>query len=490
MQFYRTSAFCFSLREVLTIGGLSLTLLAYSAQTPETPPDETARETNTDVLSLRLAETIAAADYKTLSDDIIERVTLSLADNAATLAHTSCKTSHHPFLDRLVAKGGTAEAILPGGSAELPMDEAAAYIAYLIHAAETDDTDHRASLRASPVVIAPALALGDAVEASGEELITAIAIGYSVLGALGEPTGPIQTEGLMSASVYGTIASAAVAAYLLDLTPEQTQNAIALAATASNGLFQYYFDQTEEKRIIIARSARIGVEAALLAQAGEEAAPAILEGRSGLYPVLTRHDLTRAEADRIVSKVAALDGPLHIEPKFYTTSDSIIPYLKGLDALADKRYGAVLEDKIVNYHAPSTALGAKLNFNFVIALYLVEGSVEPQHYNASGLADEDVLNLASKGVFQAQGGEGFPNLTLFLKNGESLDVTPIFPERSEQVPAFREERMKKIEQLTAGLWSEEERLEALRDIEALPEESLATDWIKRYQARFCGPGRQ
>jgi hypothetical protein len=106
------------------------------------------------------------------------------------------------------------------------------------------------------------------------------------------------------------------------------------------------------------------------------------------------------------------------------------------------------------------------------------------------LADEDVLNLASKGVFQAQGGEGFPNLTLFLKNGESLDVTPIFPERSEQVPAFREERMKKIEQLTAGLWSEEERLEALRDIEALPEESLATDWIKRYQARFCGPGRQ
>jgi 2-methylcitrate dehydratase PrpD len=481
---------------------LGLVVTACS-QNPTSSPAEAEEPVASPVpLARSIAASIDSAKFENLAPDVRQRSILALEDNAATLAYSSCKTPPHAFLARLSAKGGAEETTLPGGIERLPMEEAAAYIAYLIHAAETDDTDHRASLRASPVVIAPALAVAEASGASGEDLLTAIAIGYSVLGALGEPTGPIQTQGLMSASVYGTISSAAVASYLLELDEEQTQHAVSLAASAGNGLFQYYFDQSDEKRIVIARSARIGVEAALLAQAGEEGAPFILEGRSGLYPVLTGTSLSKAQIETMVAKIAALDGPLHIEPKFYATSDSIIPYLKGIDALdmplvveevdyfelvADKRYGVVLEDKIVNYHPPRTALGAKLNFNFVVSLLLHRGSVLPQHYDSAGLRNPEVLELARKGRFTAMDQDGFPKLLIHMRRGNTITVTPEFPDRSAYVPAYEDQRAEKIRQLTDTLWSDDERSKALTDIRGVASEETAGAWIRRYQARFCLP---
>ena len=459
-------------------------------------------ETSVQPLAVKMANSISDARYSMVSDETAERVILSLQDNAAVLANVTCSSPDSPFLRRIATKGGIAESTLSGLERRVPMEEATAAIAYLIHSAETDDTDHRASLRASPVVIAPALAVAEAVDADGERLLTAIAIGYSVLGALGEPSGPAQTRGLMSSAIYGTVSSAAVAAYLLELDESQTANALSLAASASGGLFQYFYDQTDEKRIIIARAARAGVEAALLARDGAQAAPNVFEGTAGLYPVLLGMNLDRAKVDAIVAKISKLDGPLHVEPKFYSTSDSIIPYLKGIAALdaqtatklnriesfeleADSRYGAVLREKIEQYSPPESELSAKLSFNFVLATYLRYGRVTPADFTATRLAEHATLSLAASARFLLVEEESFPVLRLMLDDGEVLAVAPVFPDRAKQVPAYLPQRELKIAQLTSGIWNEDERTAMMADTSALASQPSMAIWVARYQARFC-----
>jgi 2-methylcitrate dehydratase PrpD len=464
----------------------------------EEPVDEVAKPP----LTAMIARATTRAEYSALSEEVRVRVNLALKDNAATLAYSTCGKGVHPFWARILDKGGSAEATHPVSHQKLPVEEATAIVAYLIHASETDDSDHRASLRASPVVVAPALTVAEYVDASGQDLVTAIAIGYSVLGALGQATGPTQIDGLMSASLYGAVSSAAVASYLLDLDEEQTQNAIALAAASSGGLFQYYYDQTQEKRIIIARSSRLGVESALLALAGERAAPNVLDGRSGLFPVLARKELSPEEARSIVAKISLLDGPMYIEPKFYSTSASVIPYILGLDMdprvkairanevqsfvlIADSLFGVVLEDKVTNYKAPTNSMGAKINFNYVVSVFLNHGAVEPQYFEGAALSDPSVLELASKGRFEWAASDEQARLVIYLNSGESISIPPIIHDRNKPVPAFEELRRDKIDLLTREIWTAEHKRKIMAEIDGLERETHVGEWVERYFGTLC-----
>ena len=450
-------------------------------------------------LSGQVSAIITEAGFEDLSEDVIERVKLSFLDSVMNIALATCRVADAPFLDRIIAKGGVGESSLPGGNS-LPMDEVAAYYAYLIHAFETDETDHRASLRASPVVIAAALSVSDALDSSGEEIIAAVASGYSVLGALAAPRGPMQLRGWMSSGVYGAISSAVVASKLMELDAEEMANAISLAAASSSGLFQYYFDQTEEKRIIIARAARLGVEAALLAAEGEQGAPQALEGRSGLYQVMSGTPLKDDEVEAILAATLPLDGPLFLDPKFYATSDSIIPFLEGLDqqsvhfdpdaidsisVIGDDRAASILERKIQNFVPPATVIGAKLNLSFVLSLFLHTGEVTPASFTDEQLQSEEIIDLARRVRFLRDPDTTVPSLKLQLDSGEAISINAVLDDPSSTVDAQLERRMTKIESFTNALWTPTERGEVIDVVMALDEVQRASQWVNQLQSSMC-----
>lgn len=418
-------------------------------------------------LSQRLGQITADAQFDILSADVKRRLDLTVADNLAVIASAARTHCNAPFLEYLKARGGAREALVPGCNIWLPADSAAAAIAFLIHAEEIDDSDFRAELRASAPIFAAALASAQRARADGKTFLTALAVGYSVQGAVAAPFGPLQPRA-MSSGVWGPIGAAAAASVAGRLTPQQASQAIALAASASSGPFQYFYDQTEEKRIIIARAAQSGVAAASLVRHGESAAPRILEGRAGLFTWVDSQRAARIDPDVIVATAARLDGPLYLYPKFFAASSSIIPFLEGLDPVwrarnltsadvqrvvlhAEPAWGRVLADKVEHFERPRTAIGAKINFSFVIALYMSLGRALPADFTPTNLHDEEVLALARKVQFETLAPGGGSYVTFQLKSGETVRIDPVRIDPEQPAPEVSEARRQKFATLTAGL---------------------------------------
>jgi 2-methylcitrate dehydratase PrpD len=442
-------------------------------------------------IAQQLGKAIAAARYEDMSPEVIERAKLAVLDNIATLAYTSQLMRNDPYLARARERGGKAEARWWGTGISSPVEDAAAGNAWLIHAAETDDSDFRASLRASPVVMGPALAMAERQRVSGKDFLLSLAVGYTVLGRLAEPLGPLQLKGHMSSGVWGPSASAAVSAKLMKLDGPATANAIAIAAGAGGGSFQYFYDQTEEKRLVVARAARAGVEAALLACIGEAGAKRIFEGQEGLYRLFGGDKAAAVDPAKITANFSALEGPLRLYPKFYAASASIIPFLESMpveriDPASIDHYtirgnadaARIYKAKLEAYSAPQTLIGAKTNLGFVLALYWTRGSADPFDFTAETLADPAINALAAKGRFEAMDSPA-TELVITLKSGQEIRLVPYQSDGSKTEPLMREARLAKFRSLTRNVLTDKERAQILAEVDQIERLDNVAVWFRK-----------
>jgi 2-methylcitrate dehydratase PrpD len=455
-------------------------------------------ETDERTIANQLGAAVAASRFEDMTPAVVERTKLTVLDNIATLAFTSQLMRNHAFLRRARDRRGQTEARLWGNGISVPVEEAAAVNAWLIHAAETDDSDFRASLRASPVIMAPALAVAEARHASGREFLTSLAVGYTVLGRLAAPLGPLQLNGYMSSGVWGPPAAAAVSARLMRLAAPQTANAIAIAGSASGGSFQYFYDQTEEKRLIVSRAARSGVEAAMLACAGERGAAHIFEGQAGLYRLFGGATATIPTADQITEGFEHLEGPLRLYPKFSAASASIIPFLEALDPIRRERNLTVADidhftlrgnadaakiyaAKLAHYVPPSTEIGAKTSLAFVVSLYLARGSADAYDFTVQSLTDPAINTFAAKGQFESLDSPA-TTLTLVLKTGETINVTPYQSTGATDEPIMRDARMAKFRSLTRDAMTDAERAKVIALVDSLDGVQDMAVWARQIDA--------
>jgi len=134
------------------------------------------------------------------------------------------------------------------------------------------------------ILVPPALALGEALQLSGKQIITAYAAAYEVGFKLLRSLGEIQiVAGFHGTALLGSICAAAESAKLLGLDLYQTRMAISLATSLSSGLQQSF--GTQAKPLQVGRAAQSGVLSALLAQDGFTGDPNIFEEARGFYYV-------------------------------------------------------------------------------------------------------------------------------------------------------------------------------------------------------------
>lgn len=169
----------------------------------------------------------------------------------------------------------------------------------LFHGRAQEDTCGAAHLGAIMIPLLTAM-----IEADGypmDRLIPAVVAGYEIGGVLEQAGAGYSTPaGFRSSTVYGTVAAAAAAARLMELSAEQTAAAIANAASFSGGLLQSFSDGTDEWRYQVGAVAQTGYTAAHLAKAGSISAPNAFEGPAGFFKAFTR---TECDVDAIVGKL-------------------------------------------------------------------------------------------------------------------------------------------------------------------------------------------
>jgi 2-methylcitrate dehydratase PrpD len=177
-------------------------------------------------------------------------------------------------------KGAAEEASIWGTISKASVSTTAFANGLLAHALDFDDWDAFIHLgHPTSMLLGAALSLGEKMGASGRDLLQAYALGIEVIAKLSAHCPNVQERGFHSTPVWGSLGAAVACASLLKLEPAKLKAALGIAASAAGGIHRQQGSMV--KPFHAGNAARIGVEAALLAQAGFTADAAILEAPRG-----------------------------------------------------------------------------------------------------------------------------------------------------------------------------------------------------------------
>jgi len=250
------------------------------------------------------------------------------------------------------------------------------------HVAEQDDVHNGSVFHPATVVFPPALAVAQALGASGKELLAACVAGYEVGIRVGEFLGRSHYRIFHTTGTAGTFAAAAAVGRLLQLTPAQMRHAFGSAGTQSAGLWEFLRDAADSKQLHTAHAAGAGLTAAYLAHDGFTGARAILDGVQGLAAGMS----TDADAARIADGLGSRWALAETSFKFHAACRHTHPAADALQAvLRDHRLAAgdiraitaqvhqAAIDVLGPVTDPQTVHQAKFSMGTVLGLIAVHG---------------------------------------------------------------------------------------------------------------------
>ncbi len=175
------------------------------------------------------------------------------------------------------------------GLSEVIMDRSrtSPYLAAMVNAAasntvEQGDVHNGAVFHPGTVVFPAAVAVAQALGASGQQLLTAAVAGYEVGIRVGEFLGRSHYKFFHTTGTAGTLAAAAAVGHLLGLNSVQMQHAFGSAGTQSAGLWAFLRTGADSKQLHTAHATAAGLMSAYLAKDGFTGAVHILEGPQGM----------------------------------------------------------------------------------------------------------------------------------------------------------------------------------------------------------------
>jgi 2-methylcitrate dehydratase PrpD len=167
------------------------------------------------------------------------------------------------------------------------------------HVAEQDDVHNGSVFHPAAVVFPPALAVAQAIDASGRELLAACIVGYEVGIRIGEYLGQAHYKIFHTTGTAGSLAAAAAVGRLLRLTPPQMLDAFGSAGTQAAGLWEFLRDAADSKPLHTAHAATSGLSAAYLAKSGFSGAKRILTGAQAMAAGMSKD----ADPARLVDRL-------------------------------------------------------------------------------------------------------------------------------------------------------------------------------------------
>ncbi len=343
---------------------------------------------------------MVTTSFDKLPANVVAKAKMCILDIlGGSLAAHDTKSAN--YVRRVVRRmGGREESTLIGVGVKVPAPLAAWANSMLASALDVDDgspspvgaghAGHHGAL-----VVPSSLAVAESKGSSGKSLIEAVVIGYEV----GIRAGYILSSlpGISLAGPIGSYGVTAASGKLLQLTKEETANALGIVdahnptgrpSERTAGTFR--MGMTKEK---MGWAVLTGVVAALLAREG-------FTGRGSIYddPNNDQALLSSLGREYEILKVyhkpycscrlthCALDGLLELMREYNLNAEDIVKVTVGGSSLAI----------MLDSYQPDTIEEAQFSMPFVIGTALADGKVGPEQINEKRLNDKAILDQAKK----------------------------------------------------------------------------------------------
>jgi 2-methylcitrate dehydratase len=295
------------------------------------------------------------------------------------------------------------------------------------------------------------IALGESTRATGKDIILAMYAAYEVVTVMGDAI-PIRSRGWDQGALI-TISTAAGAAVLLKLTPEQTAHAISLAMTPSIPLrITRAGELSHWKGCAAAHAAMNALFAARLAKEGLTGPYRPFEGVDGLWKQVTgpfklngasdglgvlRRGLSGIERTAYKAFPAELDsqGPLRmfrqLRSKF--TVDQIKSINVAMRWAGWHEAGGGQGDHDEKWD-PKTRETADHSLPYLIAVMLVDGKIDSDSFTSKRIADpalrpimQKISIVEDKELTAMNIDELVSKIDIVLQNGEKINEVARYP---------------------------------------------------------------
>ena len=410
-----------------------------------------------------LAGSVDKLRFEDLPREVVEAAKLFLLDYLASAmaGYKINKIFNEAIYSVVSGMGGKRESRVFFQQGKLPAPHAALINGVYGHGADLDDGHRVAQGHPGGGVIPAVLALAEANQLSGREVIVAVVAGYDLFVRLATAINPSHlSRGFHTTGTVGTIAAAGAAAKVLGLPLAKIRHTLSLAALQSAGLLEVAESGQMAKPFHPGKAAFNAVLAARLAEAGAEGPQEPLEGRKGFF---------KAFADEVNLDVLRKD--LGQQFGISTSYIKLYPACRhthgAIDAALQLRQmaGGVLDDvAAVRVHTYPTAISitgsirephngdaAKFSLVYTVATALTKGHFNLKDLDVATSFDRDTRAMAAK--IEIVSDSRLENraanvrgacVELVMKDKTTRQVEVKLPKGDPEVPATKEDMEEKL----------------------------------------------
>ena len=362
---------------------------------------------------------------------------------------------------------------------------------------EFDDTHNESIVHMSSPSVAAALALSEYLPVSGEQLITAVALGNEVSCRVGSVApGQFHRRGFHPTGLFAPFGVACLAARLLGLTQQQLVQAAGIVGSFAAGILECWVDGTESKFLHSGWAAQSGITAAFLARAGTTGPSAVFEGRFGLLASHLQDAAVPRAFDRITDGLGETWESRNASFKPYPVAHVIHPYI---DALLRLRHEHAIDPRkvrqivcpvagyivpivcepVAEKRRPNSTSHGRVSLQYTLAEALHYGELGKDGYQSASLRNPDILRLADAVSYEVDpafpGPERFKGaVRVVMDNGAVYEAVEEHNRGSAENPMSRDELLGKFElnaTTVLSLAQSRQLIDAVCALEAAPDAS-------------------
>ena len=409
----------------------------------------------------RLARFVAGLSLDTVPRPVVEQATLLALDTLGNGLAAAGDDFGRAALDVAERLGGAPDSALLGRATRVAAANAVLANATLAHGLDFDDTREDAIVHTGCVAVTTALAVGEAVGASGRAMLEALIAGVEVMCRVGLAVpGALHARHFHPTAIAGGFGAVAAAGRLQRLSDAQLTHAFGIVGSQASGIIEYLADGSWTKRMHPGWAAHAGVVATLLARGGFTGPASVLEGEHGLYAAFAGgHDAARL--DGLLGTFGTTWELAELTLKPYPCGSIAQPYmdcaarLRARDGISADAITAIrcrtspgpvprLWEPLAAKHTPPNGYAAKFSLPYLIAVILVKGRAGLAEFTDAAVRDRDVLRLASRVTYELDPTIDYPrqfvgDVEVTLADGRRLRERQDRPRGGPDAPLTRAE---------------------------------------------------
>jgi 2-methylcitrate dehydratase PrpD len=355
-----------------------------------------------------LSTYVARARQQELPGEVLERATLHILDTLAAIisgSEMAASLAGRRWAERVFGTADSGPATVFGASHGTTV-AAALCNGMAAHADETDDSHMETHSHPGCAVVPAAVAAAEDVDASGPELLRAVAAGYDVGCRIGRAAGlahsDIRTGHRSSHALVGAFGAAAAAAVLYGLDDAEVRYALSYTAQLTSGVTTWMrdTDHIEKAFVFAGMPASQGMLAVSLVNAGCTGVADVFSGSPNWLEAVSSHPDRTALSKGLGSDYELLRGTL----KKYSVGS---PAQAAVEAVVE-----MMRDDGLSHHGvrhieiklPSSSYVIvdnrsmpNINVQYLVAGTLIDGKFSfSMAHDAERMRSPEIVDLVSK----------------------------------------------------------------------------------------------